>query len=333
MNRTVQFSRYGGPEVLEVVESPVRQPGPGEVRIRVHSLGLNRAEVMYRTHVYTEEANFPSRIGYEAAGTIEAVGSEVTGLKVGDRVSTIPGFSLNQFGVAGDTAVVPTKHVARFPDNLSFDEGASLWMQYLTAYGCLVEFGKLQAGQFVAITAASSSVGIAAIQMVNDAGAVSIAITRKADKREGLLKAGAQHVIVTEDDDLADRVSQITSGKGADIVFDPVGGPMLEQLAGIVAEEGLIVEYGWLQPGTPVYPLVPAIVKGFRVQGFHLSFHVVANEARLRAGVAYINRRLASGAFRPLLAEKKFSLTNIADAYRYMESNEQLGKIIVKVCE
>jgi NADPH:quinone reductase-like Zn-dependent oxidoreductase len=169
--------------------------------------------------------------------------------------------------------------------------------------------------------------------MVNDAGAVSIAITRKADKREGLLKAGAQHVIVTEDDDLAARVSQITSGKGADIVFDPVGGPMLEQLAGIVAEEGLIVEYGWLQPGTPVYPLVPAIVKGFRVQGFHLSFHVVAKDARLRAGVAYINRRLASGAFRPLLAEKKFSLTNIADAYRYMESNEQLGKIIVKVCE
>jgi NADPH:quinone reductase-like Zn-dependent oxidoreductase len=184
----------------------------------------------------------------------------------------------------------------------------------------------------VAITAASSSVGIAAIQMVNDAGGTSIAITRKADKRDRLIEAGAQHVIVTEAENMAERVNAITNGKGADIVFDPVSGSYLEQLADIVAPEGLIVEYGWLDTSAPpVFPVVPAIVKGFRVQGFHLSFHVVAHPERLKAGIAYVNQRLQSGAFRPLIAEQQFTLDRIVDAYRYMESNEQLGKIVVAV--
>jgi NADPH:quinone reductase-like Zn-dependent oxidoreductase len=332
MSKVVRFHAFGGPEVLQVEEEPLRVPQAGEVRIKVQTLGLNRAEVMYRTNVYTEQAQFPSRIGYEAAGVIDALGEGVTGFQVGDRVSTIPGFSLNQYGVAGEIAIMPALHVAKYPDQLSPAEGASIWMQYLTAYGSLIEFGKLKQGDVVAITAASSSVGIAAIQMVNDAGGTSIAITRKADKRDRLIEAGAQHVIVTEAENMAARVNAITNGKGADIVFDPVSGSYLEQLADIVATEGLIVEYGWLDTSAPpVFPVVPAIVKGFRVQGFHLSFHVVAHPERLKAGIAYINQRLQSGAFRPLIAEQQFTLDRIVDAYRYMESNEQLGKIIVAV--
>lgn len=332
MSKVVKFHAFGGPEVLKIEAEPLRQPQAGEVRIKVQTLGLNRAEVMYRTNVYTEQAQFPSRIGYEVAGVIDALGEGVAGLQVGDRVSTIPGFSLNQYGVAGEIAVVPALHVAKYPDQLSPAEGTSIWMQYLTAYGSLIEFGKLKQGDVVAITAASSSVGIAAIQMVNDAGGTSIAITRKADKRDRLIEAGAQHVIVTEEENMAERVNAITNGKGANIVFDPVSGSYLEQLADIIAPEGLIVEYGWLDTSAPpVFPVVPAIVKGFRVQGFHLSFHVVAHPERLNAGIDYVNQRLQSGAFRPLIAEQQFTLDRIVDAYRYMESNEQLGKIVVAV--
>jgi NADPH:quinone reductase-like Zn-dependent oxidoreductase len=331
MSQVVKFSEFGSPEVLKIEEEPLREPQAGEVRIDVRALGLNRAEVMYRTNTYTERAQFPSRIGYEASGIIDAVGEGVTDLQVGDRVSTIPGFSLNRYGVAAQSAIVPAMHAAKYPESLSPEEGASIWMQYLTAYGSLVEFGKLKAGDVVAITAASSSVGLAAIQMVNDAGGASIAITRKADKREGLFQAGARYVIVTDEEDMADRVDAITASKGADIVFDPVSGPYLEKLANIVAPEGLIVEYGALAEGLPVFPFVPALVKGFRIQGFHLSFHVVAHPARLKAGISYINQRLQSGAFRPLIAEKRFTFDRIVDAYRYMESNEQLGKIVVAV--
>lgn len=331
MPKVVKFYEFGSPEVLKIEEEALRDPQPGEVRIKVQALGLNRAEVMYRTNIYPEQAQFPSRIGYEAAGMIEALGEGVTDFQVGDRVSTIPGFSLNQYGVAGDTAIVPAKHVAQYPDHFSPEEGTSIWMQYLTAYGALMEFGQLKPGDVVAITAASSSVGLAAIQTVNDAGGISIAITRKANKREGLLKTGAQHVIVTDQEDMVERMHAITEGKGAAIVFDPVGGPYLETLANIVAPEGLIVEYGWLAEGTPVFPVVPAIVKGFRIQGFHLGFHVIAHPERLQAGIRYITQRLQSGAFRPHLAERRFTLNQIADAYRYMESNEQIGKIVVAV--
>jgi NADPH:quinone reductase len=331
MSKVVKFHEFGNPEVLKVEEEPLHYPQAGEVRIKVQALGLNRAEVMYRTNTYTEQARFPSRIGYEAAGIIEALGEGVTDFQEGDRVSTIPGFSLNQYGVAGDTAIVPALHVAKYPDHLSPEEGTSIWMQYLTAYGSLIEFGKLKQGDMVAITAASSSVGLAAIQLVNDAGGISIAITRKDNKRAGLLKAGAQHVIVTDQENMVERVNAITGGKGATIVFDPVSGPYLEKLAAIVAPEGLIVEYGWLAAGTPVFPVLPAMVKGFRVQGFHLGFHVIAHPERLQVGIRYVTQRLQSGAFRPLLAEKRFTLDQIVDAYRYMESNEQLGKIVVTV--
>ncbi|KAM3110432.1 zinc-dependent alcohol dehydrogenase family protein [Phormidesmis sp. 146-33] len=373
MSKVVKFYEFGEPDVLKLEEEPLRQPQAGEVRIQVQALGLNRAEVMYRTNSHPEQAQFPSRIGYEAAGIVDAIGKGVTEFQIGDHVSTIPGFSMNQYGVAGEVAVVPATRVARYPEQFSPEEGTSIWMQYLTAYGALVEFGKLKPGDVVAITAASSSVGIAAIQMVNDAGGTSIAMTRKADKLENLVREGAHHVIVTNQENMVERVNAISAGRnsegtaggnganiasslafadaldwgnaisagrnsegtaggnGADIVFDPVSGPYLEKLADIVAPEGLIVEYGWLAEGTPVFPLVPAIVKGFRVQGFNVLFHVAAHPERLKAGISYVNQRLHSGAFRPIIAEKRFTLDRIVDAYRYMESNEQFGKIVVVV--
>lgn len=331
MSKVVKFYEFGEPDVLKLEEEPLRQPQGGEVRIQVQALGLNRAEVMYRTNRHPEQAQFPSRIGYEAAGIVNAIGKGVTEFQIGDRVSTIPGFSQNQYGVAGEVAVMPATRVARYPEQFSPEEGTSIWMQYLTAYGALVEFGKLKQGDVVAITAASSSVGIAAIQMVNDAGGTSIAMTRKADKRDQLVRAGAHHVIATDEENMVERVNAIAGGNGADIVFDPVSGPYLEKLADIVTPEGLIVEYGWLAEGTPVFPLVPATLKGFRVQGFNVLFHVAAHPERLKAGISYVNQRLHSGAFRPIIAEKRFTLDRIVDAYRYMESNEQFGKIVVVV--
>ncbi len=110
-------------------------PGPGEVRIAVKALGLNRAESMFRLGQYLEEPVFPSKLGYEAAGTIEAVGPGVMGLKVGDAVSTVPAFALGKYGVYGDAAIVPAAAVVKHPPSLSWEQAAAIWMQYLTAYG------------------------------------------------------------------------------------------------------------------------------------------------------------------------------------------------------
>jgi NADPH:quinone reductase-like Zn-dependent oxidoreductase len=163
--RFVRFHSIGGPEVLQIDELAVGAPGPGEVRIRVRALGLNRAECMFRRWVYPEMPVLPARLGYEAAGEVEAVGEGVTRFSPGDVVSTIPAFSMNQYGVYGEVAIVPVDAVVKHPANLSLPEAASIWMQYLTVYGALVDYGRLSAGDAVIITAASSGVGLGAIQI------------------------------------------------------------------------------------------------------------------------------------------------------------------------
>ncbi len=329
MPRVVRFHETGGPEVLKIEDLPVQQPGQGEVRLKVEAIGLNRAEAMFRQGHYLESPKFPSRLGYEAAGIVEAVGLGCTGIKVGDRVSTIPSFSIGKYGVYGETAIVPAQAAAHYPANLSPVEGAAIWMQYLTAFGALIEFGRLNRDDVVLITAASSSVGLAAIQLTKTAGASAIATTRGADKKQFLLGAGADHAIVTNDTDLVEEVKEITNGKGARLVFDPIGGPLLEKLAEAAAPGATIFEYGALSPEPTPFPLFPALAKGLSVRGYTL-FEIVKNPEMLNRGKQYIRDGLQSGVLKPII-DRTFSLKAIVEAHRYMESNQQKGKIVVTV--
>ena len=211
--KIVRFHKLGPPEVLQIEEEATEAPKKGEVRLNVEAIGLNRAEIMFRQGKYLEEPRLPSRLGYEAAGIIDAVGEGVTAFKVGDRVSTIPAFSMQEYGMYGDSAIVPANAVAAYPPNLTPTEGAAIWMQYLTGYFPLFELGRLRAGQHVLITAATSSTGYAAIQMAKATGAISIATTRKTSKKQDLLNAGADHVVVTKEENLIDRVKDITGGR------------------------------------------------------------------------------------------------------------------------
>jgi NADPH:quinone reductase-like Zn-dependent oxidoreductase len=206
MSRTIQFAKAGGPEVLEFVEQQVRAPGPNEVRINVKAIGINRAEAMWRTDIYIEPVKFPAGLGYEAAGVVDAVGPGVSGIAVGDDVSVIPSFSMNQYSTYGEVIIAPDYAVVKHPKTLSYSDAASVWMMFVTAYGALIEDAKVTKGDFVIIPAASSSVGLAAIQIANYAGATTIALTRTSEKRGQLLEAGAAHVIATEESDLVQEV-------------------------------------------------------------------------------------------------------------------------------
>ena len=141
MPKIVRFHETGGPEVLQLEELPPSEPGQGEVRLKVEAIGLNRAEIMFRKGQYLETPQLPSRIGYEAAGLIDAVGPDITEFRIGDRVSTIPSFPMGQYGVYGESAIVPAYAAAKYPDTLSAAEGAAIWMQYMTAFGALIEYG------------------------------------------------------------------------------------------------------------------------------------------------------------------------------------------------
>lgn len=271
----------------------------------------------------------PSRLGYEAAGVVAAIGPGVSEFNIGDRVSTIPAFPQSQYGVYGESAIVPSYAVAHYPDNLSVVEATAIWMQYLTAFGALVEYAQINADDIVLITAASSSVGLAAIQLAKASKATVIATTRGATKKQFLLDSGADHVIVTDEEDLGESVMAFTSGQGATIVFDPVAGPFLEKIAGAAAPGALIIEYGALSTAPTPYPLFPALSKGLSIRGYTL-FEIVKDPEKLARGKQYIYEGLQSGALKPVI-DRTFSLEAIVEAHQYMESNQQKGKIVVTV--
>ncbi|MHB1561093.1 MAG: zinc-dependent alcohol dehydrogenase family protein [Isosphaeraceae bacterium] len=329
MARVVRFHQTGGPEVLKIEDLAVPPPGPGEIQIRVHALGLNRAEAMFRRGQYLEDPKLPARLGYEAAGTVAAVGPGVQGFQVGDAVSTIPAFSLNSHGLYGELANAPAHAVTHHPPSLSWTDAAAVWMQYLTAYGALIDIAGLKNGDAVVIPAASSSVGLAAIQIANKVGAMPIALTRGSAKRQALLDAGAAHVIATGEQDLVREIRGLTGGKGARVVFDPVGGPTFNKLIDATARLGIVFLYGALSPEPTPLPLFNVLSKWITIRGYVL-MEITGDAKRLERGKAFVNAGLADGSFRPVVA-RTFPLDQIVEAHRFLESNEQIGKVVVTV--
>jgi NADPH2:quinone reductase len=326
MPKIVRFHQFGGPEVLKVEELPAPRPQKGEVRLKVEAIGLNRAEVMFRSGQYLEEPELPSGLGYEASGTVEEIGPGVTGLNIGDRVSSVPSFSMTKYHTYGEVALLPAYSLAKYPENLTTIESASIWMQYMTAYG-LIEFGKMAKGQHVLITAAASSVGLAAIELANAVGAVPIATTRNESKSAALTRAGAKFVVNTKDEGWVGKVREITGGQGVDLAFDPVAGPELEKVAQTMRFQGTIFVYGALAPEPTPFPLFAAIGNCLMIQGYTL-FSIVQDPERLGRSKQWVYDQLALGKLKPIVA-RTFTLDQIVEAHRYMESNEQIGKIVV----
>ncbi|WP_059010716.1 zinc-dependent alcohol dehydrogenase family protein [Streptomyces specialis] len=329
MNRVVRFHRTGGPEVLSLEDVPVPAPAPDEVLLRTRALGLNRAESMFRRGQYGIDPVFPSGIGYEAAGEVEAVGDNVTGLAPGDAVSVVPAFPMTEYPVHGEHVLVPARAVVAHPEHLSFEEAASVWMMYITAYGGLIDFARLKEGETVLIPAASSSVGLAAIQIARMVGARAVALTRTGAKRRQLLEAGADAVIATAEEDVVARVRELTGGKGAELVFDPVGGPALADLVTAAAPGATIVLYGLLDPAPTPLDTGAVLFKGLTLRGFTL-FEITTDDTRLRKAVDFVREGLVAGHLTPVI-DRAFPFDAIADAHRHLEAGGQVGKIVVTV--
>ena len=329
MARIVRFHQYGDPGVLKIEDVDVPPPAADEVQIEVKSIGLNRAEVMFRTHAYMQEAQFPSRLGFEAAGIVKAFGASVSGFKKGDAVSLIPPTDVARWGTYGELANLPARNLVKHPRNISFEEAAASWMQYVTAYGALIEQAKLCTGDFVIVTAASSSVGIAAFQIAKSVGATIIATTRTRSKRQALAERGADHVVVTDEEDLVARVREVTGGVGARVVFDPVGGPSFIPLTESMSHGGILLVYGALSTEPTPFPQFTVLGKSLTLKGY-LNGEITTNEAALERAKAFITKGLASGQLKPVIA-RTFPFEQIQEATRFLESNAQVGKVVVNV--
>ncbi|MFK4520153.1 NADPH:quinone reductase-like Zn-dependent oxidoreductase [Bradyrhizobium japonicum] len=329
MARVVRFHEYGDADVLKIEDVDVAAPDADEVQIEVRAIGLNRAEVMFRRNAYVQQARFPSRLGYEAAGVVKTVGASVRDFRPGQSVSVIPTEDMARWGTYGEVINIPARHLVVHPQNLTFEQAAASWMKYVTAWGALIEQAKLKADDYLVVTAASSSVGTAAFQIARAVGATVIATTRTSAKSKALLDAGAHHVVATAEEDLVARVMEITSGKGARVIFDPIGGPAIEQLTHVMSHRGILLEYGALSPDIGAFPQFAVLGKSLTIKGY-LYNEVVHDDAALARAKAFISEGLSSGKLKPLIS-RSLKFEQIQEATRFLESNEQIGKIVVTV--
>lgn len=325
MARVVRFHEAGGPEVLRIETLDIRSPGDGEVRIAVEAIGLNRSDANYRSGHHPTVPVLPSRLGQEAAGRITDLGHGVTGLAVGNAVSVLPRMA-PQYGTMASSIIVPARFVIRHPETLSMTLAAALWAPFLTAYGALVIAGDVQAGEHVVLTAASSSVGLAAIQIANLVGAHPIAVTRSRSKAERLLAAGAAHVIVTEEEDVCDRIRQLTGCEGAELVLDAVAGPGITALADAIRFRGRYVLYGILSNQATPLPIKAIFANQFTMHTFVLDPTTVD----LTTAINFVRNGIMSERLIPSV-DRLFDLEDVIESFRFLESSRQFGKIVLTV--
>ncbi len=335
--RCIRFHELGGPEVLKIEPCKIPETPSGHVRVKVKAIGLNRADVMFRRGTYIEKAELPSRLGYEASGIIDETGDGVKSISVGATVSIIPPIGLGNYGTYAEYVTIPEKYIVPKPVNLSIEEAASCWMQYITAYGGLIKAGNLKSGDITLITAASSSVGLAAIEIARNHGATPIATTLNNKMKEAVLNLSNKqnqtndelNIIAVKEQNLNDALGDILCTNRLNVVFDAVGGEDIETIGSYMAKHGVIVSHGRLAPGITPFPIQYAIRNSLTMRGYVFK-EIISDEQKLEQAKTYILEGLTTGNLRPVIS-KTFPFEQIVEAHEYLESNQQIGKIVVTI--
>jgi NADPH:quinone reductase len=319
--RVVQINQPGGPENMQLVETTVGEPGPGQVRIRHHAIGLNFIDVYQRSGLYT--LPLPLQLGMEGAGVIEAVGEGVTHLKVGDRAA----YASQPPGSYCDARVMPAMNVCRLPDAVSFETGAAMMLKGLTAQYLLKHCKPVEGlnpGDFVLFHAAAGGVGLIACQWARALGLQLIG-TAGSDAKCALAKEnGAAHVINYNTEDFAARVKEITGGKGVKVVYDSVGKDTWEKSLDSLMPFGLMVTFG--NASGPVAPFPPAMLaaKGSIYVTRQTLFSHITSRERTQAMADDLFEAVTSGKVK-IHVEQRFPLAQVQEAHRALEARKTTG--------
>ena len=322
--RVARITRTGGPEVIEWVDVDLPPPGPGEVRMRHHAVGLNYIDTYHRSGVYPVE--LPAGLGSEAAGVVEAVGEGVDGLSVGDRVGTF-GPSRGAYATARNVAA---KQLFRLPDDVDDRTAAAMLLKGCTVEALVDRCARVQAGQTVLVWAAAGGVGQLMTGWLKAIGATVIGTAGTQEKAEYARAAGADHVLLHRDEDVVARVKDMTDGVGVAVVFDGVGMASWERTLAVTARRGLIVSYGNAGGAVTGVNLGVLAAKGslFVTRPTLFDYYVTPDERQ--AGIERLYAMLRSGAIRPEIGQT-FALEDAADAHRALEAGETRGSTILTV--
>lgn len=332
--RRVQFTRLGGPEVLEMVPLQLSALPPGHVRVAIHVIGLNRFEALFRRDHYVIAPTLPATLGVEAVGTIIDTAPGVDRFGKGERVAILPIQSpAVGTGTYATHADVPAEALVHVAADRSDEQEAATWMASLQAYTLATKV-PIQSGDTVIVTAGTSSVGTALIQIARDFGATVIATTRTAARKPELIALGADHAIATDDEDLAGIVASITDGHGAKTVYDTVGGPLLAELINATAAFGHVLCYG-AQTSPDIRAArvdVPLVALDRKSVAFVDLFELIEFPDRFTAAKAYITDAGKRGAL-SIGIDRVLAFDDVQKAHRILENGRLAGKLLLRVTQ
>lgn len=320
--RTVIIHATGGPEVLTIEDRPVGEPGKGEVRIRHKACGLNYIDVYHRSGVYP--MSLPAGIGMEGAGVIEAVGEDVTHLKVGDRAA----YASQPPGAYCEARVMPAAQICPLPDAISFEEGAAMMLQGLTVEYLFHRTVPLKAGDTVLMHAAAGGVGLIACQWAKSEGITLIGTAGSDAKCQLARDNGAAHMINYETEDFVARVKEITDGRGVDVVMDSVGKDTFEGSLDCLRPVGMMISFGNASGVVPPFDLGQLGKKGSLQITRPTLFTHIADHATCQAMAKRLFDKVASGAVKIRIGQT-FPLADVAAAHRALEARRTTGSTIL----
>ena len=334
--RQIWITKAGPPEVLEVREAPDPEAGDGEVRIRVRAAGINFADLMARVGLYPDAPKVPCVVGYEVSGVVDAIGSNVTRVAVGDRV-----FGMPKFGGYTDTLVVKEAQAFQMPAQMSFEEAAALPVVYLTAHHMMLFTGNLRPRSKVLIHSAAGGVGLAAIQLAKTRDCDIFGIASKS-KLAFLTEQGCQHPIDNDADYVAE-IKKITGGRGVDLVLDPVGGKSWTEGYELLAPAGRLVAFGLSAAASGkkrslLHALGQVVqVKKWspmklmddnkQVQGVNMG-HLFGELEMLVEQFAALVAMYEAGQIKPYV-DRTFKFSEAAAAHHYLHDRKARGKVLL----
>jgi NADPH:quinone reductase-like Zn-dependent oxidoreductase len=334
--RQVWIPKFGGPGVLEVREAKDPEPGDGQVRVRVHASGVNFADCMARIGLYPDAPKLPLVVGYEVAGVIDKVGPGVT-TAVGTRV-----LGMTRFGGYSDVVVIPANMAVPMPDDLTFEQGAAIPVNYLTAWAMLVWLGNVHAGEKVLVHAAAGGVGQAALQICLVRGAEVIGTASKG-KHARLRELGVAHTIDYTTEDFEVEVGRITGGRGVDIVLDAVGGESFGKSYRSLAPLGRMYMFGgsaFSPKGTrnvfsvlnafislPKFKPMTMMNENRGVHGINLG-HLWGETAKVQLMLEAIMALVKEKKLAPVV-DKTFAFAKAGDAHQYIQDRKNFGKVLL----
>lgn len=330
--RQVKFTQLGGPEVLEMAAMQLSDVPPGHVRVEIRAIGLNRFEALFRRDHYVIKPTLPATLGVEGAGIITDTAPDIQGFAVGDRVAILPIQSPTVgTGTYATHADVPVESLVHIADTASDEEEAATWMASLQAYTLATKV-KITPGDVVLVTAGTSSVGTALLQIAADHGATVIATTRTTARKPELTELGADHVIATDDEDLALVVASITNGQGANVVYDTVGGHLMEALISATAPFGHILCYG-AQTSPDIRAArvdVPLVSLDRKSVSFVDLFELVESPDRLADAKSYIRDARDRNVLK-IPIDRVLPFAQVHLAHQILEKGQLAGKLVLSV--